>query len=107
MNTPTEDSLRTCPECVVAIDLADTRLEAAKHVGANVTMDNGREGSTAAAVKGFIDGLDATVDIETVGTPAMFELATDIVGSGGHIATTSLSTVSRPPCTSRRCGRGP
>ena len=42
-------SARSCiaPACIVAIDLADSRLEAAKQFGADVVVNNGREDAVA------------------------------------------------------------
>jgi alcohol dehydrogenase len=73
------------PSHVVAIDLADSRLEAAKQFGADVTINNGREDALAVAGE-LTAGLGADVTIEAVGTPATFELAADLVRPGGHIA---------------------
>jgi alcohol dehydrogenase len=73
------------PSHVVAIDLADTRLEASKHFGADVTVNNGRE-DPLAVIRSLTDGLGADVAIEAVGTPATFELATELVRPGGHVA---------------------
>jgi alcohol dehydrogenase len=73
------------PSHIIAIDLADTRLEAAKHFGADVTVNNSRE-DPVAIVKSLTDGLGADVAIEAVGTPATFELATELVRPGGHVA---------------------
>jgi alcohol dehydrogenase len=73
------------PSHVVAIDLVDSRLDAAKQFGADVTINNAREDALA-VVRELTDGLGADVTIEAVGTPATFELATDLVRPGGHIA---------------------
>jgi alcohol dehydrogenase len=73
------------PSHVIAIDLADTRLEAAKHFGADVTVNNSRE-DPIAIVKELTGGLGADVAIEAVGMPATFELATELVRPGGHVA---------------------
>ncbi len=73
------------PSHIVAIDLADTRLEAAKHFGADVTVNNGRE-DPLAIVQSLTDGLGADVAIEAVGTPATFELAAALVRPGGRVA---------------------
>jgi alcohol dehydrogenase len=78
-------SLLFSPSHVIAIDLADTRLEAAKSFGADVTVNNSRE-DAAAIVRSLTGGLGADVAIEAVGTPATFELATELVRPGGHVA---------------------
>jgi alcohol dehydrogenase len=78
-------SLLFSPSHVIAIDLADVRLEAAKQFGADVTVNNSRE-DPVAIVQGLTDGLGADVTIEAVGTPATFELATQLVRPGGHVA---------------------
>jgi alcohol dehydrogenase len=73
------------PSHIVAIDQADVRLEAAKAFGADVTVNNGREDALA-AVQALTDGLGADVAIEAVGVPATFELATQLIRPGGHVA---------------------
>jgi alcohol dehydrogenase len=73
------------PSHVVAIDKADTRLEAAKMFGADVTVNNGRENALE-AVQALTDGLGADVAIEAVGLPATFELAATLIRPGGRVA---------------------
>jgi alcohol dehydrogenase len=73
------------PSHVVAIDKADTRLEAAKLFGADITVNNGRENALA-AVQAMTDGLGADVAIEAVGVPATFELAATLIRPGGRVA---------------------
>ena len=73
------------PSHIVAIDLADTRLEAAKQFGADIVVNNSREDAVA-IVAGLTGGLGADVSIEAVGVPATFELATQLARPGGHIA---------------------
>ena len=73
------------PSHIVAIDLADVRLAAAKEFGADVTVNNGRE-DPLEVIRGLTDGLGADVAIEAVGVPATFELATQLIRPGGHIA---------------------
>jgi alcohol dehydrogenase len=70
---------------VVAIDLADARLEAAKQFGADVTVNNSIE-DPLEVVKELTGGLGADVTIEAVGVPATFELAAALVRPGGHVA---------------------
>jgi alcohol dehydrogenase len=78
-------SLLFSPSHVIAIDLADTRLEAAKQFGADVIVNNSRE-DPLAVVRGLTGGLGADVTIEAVGMPATFELAAELVRPGGHVA---------------------
>jgi alcohol dehydrogenase len=73
------------PSHVVAIDLADTRLDAAKRFGADVTVNNGSDDAVA-VVRGLTDGLGADVAIEAVGVPESFELCTNLVRPGGRVA---------------------
>jgi alcohol dehydrogenase len=69
----------------VAIDLADSRLDAAKQFGADIVINNARE-DAGAIVAALTDGLGADVSIEAVGTPATFEQAVRLARPGGHIA---------------------
>jgi alcohol dehydrogenase len=73
------------PGRIVAIDLADSRLEAARRFGADTTINNGREDPIAAIME-LTDGLGADVALEAVGVPQTFELAADLVRPGGRIA---------------------
>ena len=73
------------PSRIVAIDLADARLEAAKSFGADSTVNSGREDAVA-YVRELTEGLGADVAIEAVGVPASFELCTELVRPGGHVA---------------------
>ena len=73
------------PGHIVAIDLDDGRLEAARRFGADVTVNNGTKDAVAAVME-LTEGLGADVSIEAVGVPDTFELAVDLVRPGGHIA---------------------
>src|ERR1700678_1852480 len=66
------------PSHIVAIDLADTRLEAAKAFGADVTVNNGRE-DPLEIVRSMTDGLGADVTIEAVGVPVTFDQAPQLL----------------------------
>src|SRR5580693_1275805 len=73
------------PSHIVAIDLSDARLEAAKYFGADVIVNNSREDPLRVIrnLTGDLAGrLGADVSIEAVGLPATFELARP----GGRIA---------------------
>ena len=73
------------PSHIVAIDKAATRLEAAKHFGADVTVNNGQEDPLAVILE-LTGGLGADVAIEAVGVPATFELTTQLIRPGGRVA---------------------
>jgi alcohol dehydrogenase len=73
------------PSLVVAIDLAATRLDAAKLFGADVVVNNGDQ-DPIAAVRDLTGGLGADVVIEAVGVPATFELAVELVRPVGRVA---------------------
>jgi alcohol dehydrogenase len=73
------------PSHIIAIDQADTRLEAAKQFGADITVNNGRE-DPLAAVRAVTGDLGADVAIEAVGLPATFELAATLIRPGGRLA---------------------
>jgi alcohol dehydrogenase len=73
------------PSLVIAIDMAPSRLQAAKHFGADVVINNSEQ-DPIAAVRELTDGLGADVAIEAVGVPATFELAADLVRPVGRIA---------------------
>jgi alcohol dehydrogenase len=77
------------PSHIVAIDLSDARLEAAKHVGADVVVNSSREDPLRVIrdLAGDLTGrLGADVSIEAVGLPGTFELAVKLVRPGGRIA---------------------
>jgi alcohol dehydrogenase len=77
------------PGHIVAIDVSDARLEAAKRFGADITVNNSREDPLRVIrdLTGDLAGrLGADVSIEAVGLPATFELAVKLVRPGGRIA---------------------
>ncbi len=73
------------PSHIVAIDIDDGRLERARELGADVTINNG-SGAALAAVMQLTGGLGADVAIEAVGLPETFELCTELVRPGGRVA---------------------
>jgi alcohol dehydrogenase len=73
------------PGRIVAIDLADSRLDGARRFGADVTINNGREDPVAIVME-MTDGLGADAALEAVGVPATFELATELIRPGGRVA---------------------
>jgi alcohol dehydrogenase len=73
------------PRHLVAIDLADSRLELAKQFGADLTLNPSRD-AVGEVISAMTDGLGADVAIEAVGVPATFEMCADLVRPGGHVA---------------------
>ncbi|MGE0504529.1 MAG: zinc-dependent alcohol dehydrogenase family protein, partial [Solirubrobacterales bacterium] len=73
------------PGRIVAIDLADSRLESARRFGADATINNGSEDPVALVME-MTDGLGADVALEAVGVPQTFELATELIRPGGRVA---------------------
>jgi alcohol dehydrogenase len=73
------------PARVVAVDLADARLEKALEFGADVTINSGREDALT-AIQDLTQGLGADVAVEAVGVPETFELCAAIVRPGGRVA---------------------
>jgi alcohol dehydrogenase len=71
------------PSHIIAIDLAESRLEAAKRFGADVTAQPDK---AADVIRSLTDGLGADVVIEAVGTPQTFELCATLVRPGGRLA---------------------
>ncbi|MFF8193413.1 zinc-dependent alcohol dehydrogenase family protein [Streptomyces bobili] len=72
------------PSRIVAVDVAASRLEAARKLGAETVAD-ARE-APEQLVADLTEGLGADVVIEAVGVPETFELCTRMVRPGGHVA---------------------
>jgi alcohol dehydrogenase len=73
------------PGRIVAIDMDSSRLERARQLGADATINNSSE-DPAEKIKEMTDGLGADVVMEAVGVPETFELCTELVRPGGHVA---------------------
>ena len=73
------------PGNIIAIDLADSRLESARRFGADTTINNGSEDALARVME-LTDGLGADVAFEAVGVPETFELAAELIRPGGRVA---------------------
>jgi alcohol dehydrogenase len=73
------------PSHIVAIDQADSRLEAAKQFGADVTINNA-VADPFSELQWLTDDLGVDVAIEAVGVPETFELCADLVRPGGNVA---------------------
>ncbi len=76
------------PSHIVAIDLSDARLKAAKQFGADLVLNSRQD--PLAALKDLTGGLGADVALsipgETADEPASFELAVSLARPGGRIA---------------------
>jgi alcohol dehydrogenase len=73
------------PSHIVAVDLSDARLDAARYFGADVTINDSRE-DPVALIKDLTGRHGADVAIEAVGVPATFEMAVRLARPGGRIA---------------------
>jgi alcohol dehydrogenase len=73
------------PSHVIAIDLSDARLEAARKFGADITVNDSHQ-DPIAVIKDLTGRLGADVAIEAVGASATFELAVKLARPGGRIA---------------------
>jgi alcohol dehydrogenase len=72
------------PSRIVVVDPAAPRRDAAKRIGADVVVDATDEVSEL--VSSLTGGLGADVAMEAVGVPETFELCTELVRPGGHVA---------------------
>ena len=72
------------PTHIIAVDKAQSRLDAAKQFGADLTVL--ADDDPLEVVHSVTGGLGADVVIEAVGTPATFELCTTLVRPGGRVA---------------------
>jgi alcohol dehydrogenase len=73
------------PGQIIAIDLADARLDKALEFGADVVINNGREDAISRVME-LTGGLGADVAIEAVGVPETFELCAELIRPGGRVA---------------------
>jgi len=73
------------PSHVVAIDVADSRLELAKRLGADEALNPAKD-DVKDRIGALTGGLGADVVIEAVGAPETFEMCTELVRPGGHVA---------------------
>jgi alcohol dehydrogenase len=72
------------PAHIIAVDKAESRLQAAKQLGADIVTQPDTD--LLELVHSITDGLGADVAMEAVGTPATFELCTTLVRPGGRVA---------------------
>ena len=73
------------PATVIVVDIADTRLRMAREFGADITINSESENALATIME-LTDAQGVDVAVEAVGIPATFELCTEIVRAGGHVA---------------------
>ncbi|MFD7643396.1 alcohol dehydrogenase catalytic domain-containing protein [Kitasatospora sp. NPDC059795] len=73
------------PRRIVVVDLAESRLAAARAAGADETVRAGEDAEEAVRALSP-DGLGVDVAIEAVGIPDTFELCTRLVRAGGRVA---------------------
>ena len=73
------------PGLLIVVDPAASRLQAAKALGADVTLDPTTE-DVPARIADLTDGAGVDVAIEAVGMPETFELCTSSVRSAGRVA---------------------
>ena len=71
---------------VIAVDLADSRLEHARRFGADHVLNGGADDLEAQIAALTTGGLGADVAIEAVGVPQTFDLCTRVVRPGGVVA---------------------
>jgi len=81
------------PTALIAIDLDDHRLEAARALGAT-TVINSRDGKAAERVMALTGGVGVDAAIEAAGFAATFDLCQAIVAPGGRIA--SMGVYAHP-----------
>jgi len=73
------------PGKIVAIDLDDSRLERARQLGADATINSSAR-DPVGELQEITDGLGADVVMEAVGIPETFELCCELVRPGGTVA---------------------
>ncbi|HJP63527.1 MAG TPA: zinc-dependent alcohol dehydrogenase family protein [Mucilaginibacter sp.] len=73
------------PAEIIMIDPDVNRLNVAKTFGATQLINNSTE-NVMERIKSLTDGKGVDTAIEAVGIPATFELCTDIIAPGGHVA---------------------
>jgi alcohol dehydrogenase len=73
------------PGRIIVLDIAPARLEKARELGADVTIDNSQSDAVAQVME-LTGGLGADVAIEAVGVPETFELCTELIRPGGRVA---------------------
>jgi alcohol dehydrogenase len=73
------------PRSIIAIDVATSRLDMAKRMGADETLNPATE-DVVDRIMAMTDGLGVNCAIEAVGVPETFELCAELVRPGGNVA---------------------
>ena len=73
------------PGRIIAIDLADARLEKALEFGADFAINNANTDAVERVME-LTGGEGADAAIEAVGVPDTFELCTELIRPGGRVA---------------------
>jgi len=73
------------PAEIIVIDVDDNRLAVAKTFGATQTINSSKENAVEKAMA-LTNGKGVDVAIEAVGVEATFEICTEIIAAGGHVA---------------------
>lgn len=74
---------------VIAVELVPERAELARQAGADVVVTD--PAKVLETVRGRTDGRGADFVIESVGLPALYRLAFDLIRPGGHVAAFGLT----------------
>ncbi|MDE2291256.1 MAG: alcohol dehydrogenase catalytic domain-containing protein [Elusimicrobia bacterium] len=74
------------PAEVVAVDVDENRLAAARELGATKAVECSDDGRAAETVRCLAGGDGVDVAVEAVGLPATFELCAELLAPGGRLA---------------------
>ncbi|HBC92917.1 MAG TPA: alcohol dehydrogenase [Pelotomaculum sp.] len=80
-------------EKIIAVDLADSKLEMAKFFGATHTVNSGKV-DPVQAIKGLTGGLGVDYVIEVIGLPQTVGLAFDSIKKGGSVTLIGMPDAS-------------
>ena len=79
--------------CVVVVDVLDGKLDLAKKLGAELTINSARQ-DTAGIIKDLTKGIGADVVVEAAGTAESFNMASEIIKHNGKFV--FYSWVTKP-----------
>jgi len=86
---------------VIAVDIADDKLESARRLGAT-DLVNSRSGDAVAQVRELTDGVGVAVAFEALGNPVTFQQAVGLLADGGRMVAVGISagnTAAEVPIT--------